>query len=111
MLVEEPNCFSFVLRDSILSVGLQTPKPQLAADSACREECEGLLMVTPSLAVLGAKSHAAALPQPRFYPPLFFTNKHVHPQKYAQGTEAHTCEGRAAQSMSWGLEPLLFFEQ
>lgn len=57
--VEEPNCFSFVLRDSILSVGLQPPKPQLAAQSACLEECEGLLMVTPSLTVLGARSHAA----------------------------------------------------
>lgn len=56
--VEEPNCFSFVLQDSILSVGLQPPKPQLAAQSACLEECEGLLMVTPSLAVLGARSQA-----------------------------------------------------
>lgn len=57
--VEKPNCFSFVLRDSILSVGLQPPKPQLAAQSACLEECEGLLMVTPSLTVLRARSHAA----------------------------------------------------
>lgn len=57
--VEEPNCFSFVLQDSILSVGLQPPKPQLAAKSACVEECEGLLMVTPLLTVLGARSHTA----------------------------------------------------
>lgn len=50
--VEEPNCFSFVLQDSILSVGLQPPKPQLAAQSVCLEECEGLLMVPPSFSVL-----------------------------------------------------------
>lgn len=71
--VEEPNCFSFVLRDSILSVGLQPPKPQLAAQSACLEECEGLLMVTPSLTVQGARSHTALT--------LFFSHTHKHSRK------------------------------
>lgn len=66
-------------------MGLQPPKPQLAAQSACLEECEGLLMVTPSLTVLGARSHTA-------FPPLSFlfthtnmlTNKHVDPHKRAR---------------------------
>ncbi len=110
--VEEPNCFSFVLRDSILSVGLQPPKPQLAAQSACLEECEGLLMVTPSLTVLGARSHTA-LPYSLFLSHTqtcpqtnMLTNTNVH-IVYCMHTETHgnthTGRDRVAESMSCGL--------
>lgn len=105
-------------------MGLQPPKPQLAAQSAFLEECEGLLMVTPSLTVLGARSHTAL---PHFF--LFFvffththanmlTNKHVDPHKCVH-TVLYVCRqkhirtgrDRVAQSVSSGLWPLLFFEQ
>lgn len=59
-------------------MGLQPPKPQLAAQSACLEECEGLLMVTPSLTVLGELLSFA------FFSSLtltFFLNTHKHGHK------------------------------
>lgn len=55
-------------------MGLQPPKPQLAAQSAFLEECEGLLMVTPSLTVLGARSHTAL---PHFFYLFFFSLTHT----------------------------------
>lgn len=81
-------------------MGLQPPKPQLAAQSAFLEECEGLLMVTPSARLReGAGDHTG--PSlfifllsfffffPSFRPSLFpdahathtnsLANKHVDP--------------------------------
>lgn len=44
-------------------MGLQPPKPQLAAQSAFLEECEGLLMVTPSASLReGAGDHTGPYP-------------------------------------------------
>lgn len=106
--VEEPNCFSFVLRDSILSVGLQPPKPQLAAQSACLEECEGLLMVTPSLTVREGEITHCSLPRSPFF--RAHTHKHARkqtcwPAQMCTRTHAHMHAEAGTESRSlWAAD-------
>lgn len=84
-------------------MGLQPPKPQLAAQSACLEECEGLLMVTPSLTVLGHTLLSLT---------LFFSHTHkirsqtnmlthtnVHMYRVHTETETHTQAGTESLSL------------
>lgn len=67
-------------------MGLQPPKPQLAAQSACLEECEGLLMVTPSTHCARSEITHCSLSLFFFF---FFShtnmlaNKHVDPHECA----------------------------